>query len=209
LNLSDPDRPRLEIARLRLDGGTQPRAKLDERVISEYAEDMRNGATFPPVDVFYDGVDYWLADGFHRVNAAVKADQLEIDARVHQGTRRDAVLYSAGVNAEHGLRRTNEDKRRAVVTLLKDQEWRQWADREIARKCKVHHSFVSKLRSSLATNASENERTYKSKHGTVTRMKTSRIGKSQAKGQQSKPKSSTQRYVEDEYNQPGYEEGLC
>jgi len=34
----------------------------------------------------------------------------------------DAVFNSVGANAEHGLRRTNADKRRAVLTLLNDDE---------------------------------------------------------------------------------------
>jgi hypothetical protein len=42
------------------------------------------------------------------------------------------VPNSVSANAPHGLRRTNADKRRAVVRLLEDTEWSQWADREIA-----------------------------------------------------------------------------
>ena len=32
---------------------------------------------------------------------------------------------------------TNEDKRRAVMTLLADEEWGKWSDNEIARRCEV------------------------------------------------------------------------
>ena len=31
---------------------------------------MEEGAIFPPVTVFFDGEHFWLADGFHRVQAA-------------------------------------------------------------------------------------------------------------------------------------------
>jgi hypothetical protein len=51
--------------------------------------------------------------------------------------------------------RTNEDKRRAVMTLLGDEEWSQWSNREIARRCGVHHDLVGSLRSSLADSASD------------------------------------------------------
>ncbi|RMD90366.1 MAG: streptomycin biosynthesis regulator, partial [Alphaproteobacteria bacterium] len=59
------------------------------------------------------------------------------------------ILHACGANSSHGLRRTNADKRRAVETLLRDEEWSQWGDRKIARKCAVHHSFVAKIRREL------------------------------------------------------------
>lgn len=97
----------------------------------------------------YDGNDYWLWDGFHRLDAHKKAGCTSIRANVKQGTRRDAVLASVGANNNHGLRRTNDDKRRAVITLLNDAEWVKWSDREIAQQCKVSHTFVGKMRQDL------------------------------------------------------------
>ena len=93
------------------------------------------------------------------------ADWLAADVR--QGTRREAVLHSEGANAEHGLPRTNADKRHAVMLLLKDEEWATWDDREIGRRCCVHHVFVGDLRRSLVTNTSEkpSAKTYTTKHG--------------------------------------------
>jgi hypothetical protein len=61
-----------------------------------------------------------------------------------------AVLYSVGANAAHGVQRSNADKRRAVETLLRDTEWSQSSDREIARRCAVAHSFVLKVRQELS-----------------------------------------------------------
>jgi hypothetical protein len=176
----EPARFTLQLDQLRTDGGTQPRARLDESAIKEYADDMRGGATFPPVVVFYDGDQYWLVDGFHRVAAAKRVPQEEITADVFQGSRRDAVLYSVGVNATHGLRRTNDDKRRAVLVLLNDPEWATWSDREIARRCKVHHDTVSRHRKeiapSLADSASQTTpRTYITRHGTPAQMDVSPI----------------------------------
>lgn len=147
--------PAIEIALLRRDGGTQPRAAIDERVVAEYANELDDGAEFPPVIVFYDGSDYWLADGFHRVDAYVRASRTTIAADVRQGTRRDAVLFSVGANALHGQRRTNADKRRAVETLLRDEEWSQWSDRDISRRAAVHHSFVARIRAELSVACSQ------------------------------------------------------
>lgn len=167
----------IALAQLRVDGGTQPRAEIDPFVVDEYAEAMRNGAKFPPVSVFYDGALYWLADGFHRASAARKLNLSTIEADVRQGTRRDAVLFSAGANAHHGLRRTNGDKRRAVEMLLRDAEWSQWSDREVARRCGVSHDMVNRLRKELSLSLNDSERAYTTKHGKPAKMRTKHIGK--------------------------------
>jgi hypothetical protein len=104
----------LSLDSIRLDGGTQPRADLFQNVIDDYAEAMKAGATFPPIVAFFDGTNYWLADGFHRVRASIVAGLKGIDADIRQGTQRDAVLFSVGANAVHGMRRTTEDKQRAI-----------------------------------------------------------------------------------------------
>lgn len=139
----------IAIAKIRMDGGTQPRSQLYDNVVAEYAEDIKQGDTFPPVILYYDGEEYWLADGFHRVRAFEAAGTKKVTAEVCLGTQRDAVLYAVGANAAHGLRRTNADKRRAVERLLRDNEWSKWSSREIARKCLVHHDTVSRIRKEL------------------------------------------------------------
>ena len=130
-------------------GGTQSRVSLSESAVAEYAEAMQQGATLPPIVVFHDGSTYWLADGFHRVMAANRADVQWLPAEVKRGTKRDAILYSVGANSAHGLPRTNADKRRSVEMLLEDDEWGQWSDREIARRCAVSHQTVANIRTSI------------------------------------------------------------
>ena len=169
--------PTLSTSLIRLDGGTQSRAAINPAIVDAYAEDMAEGAQFPSVVVFHDGESYWLSDGFHRVAAAKQASVEYIAVDVRQGTRRDAVLHSVGANATHGLRRTNEDKRRAVTVLLSDEEWAKWSDREISRKCGVHHEMVGRLRKDLSLEDSASERTYTTKHGTQATMNTANIGK--------------------------------
>lgn len=167
---------KLKVSEIRRDGGTQPRAELNNDVLVEYQDLWTTEPDrFPAVIVFYDGTHYWLADGFHRVVSAEKADIYKVPAEIKQGSRRDAVLYSCGVNAEHGLRRTNEDKRRAVMALLNDSEWSQWSDREIARRCAVSDYMVRSLRENRSEQSSQ--RTYTTRHGTTATMKTENIGR--------------------------------
>jgi hypothetical protein len=93
------------------------------------------------------------------------------------GTKREAMLYSCGAN-KHGKTRTSEDKRRAVGRLLTDSEWRHWSNVEIARHCGVAQSLVANIRQSLFSEQSDgHQRTYRTKHGTIATMDTSRIGR--------------------------------
>lgn len=131
---------------IRQDGGTQARECMNSETIQEYAALMAEGVEFPPVVLFFDGQVYWLGDGFHRVAAARQTKQKAVQAEVHDGGFRDALLFAVGANALHGLRRTNADKRRAVSKLLDDPEWSQWSDNEIAKRVGVSQPFVSKMR---------------------------------------------------------------
>ena len=172
----------IEFSKIRIDGGSQARADLNQETIAEYAEAYRAGVAMPPVVVFYDGTTYWLADGFHRYFGAKQAGKETIHEEVTPGSQRDAVLFSLGANAKHGLRRSNADKRKAVQILLADVEWAKWSSNEIAKRCAVSHTFVDEFRRSLATVASEKpaERTVITKHGTATMMNTASIGKAPA-----------------------------
>ncbi|MFN4296777.1 MAG: ParB N-terminal domain-containing protein [Brevundimonas sp.] len=171
----------INIADVRVNGGTQSRASIDRGVVSDYAEAMKDGAEFPPIVVFFDGSAYWLADGFHRYEAYSLAQVYDVPADVRQGTQRDAILFSVGANAAHGLRRTNDDKRRAVMTLLNDPEWAAWSDREIGRQCGVGNRFVGDVRKAhCVPDTVSQERTYTTKHGTTATMQTANIGTSSA-----------------------------
>ena len=167
----------LPVTAIRTDGGTQPRTGIRPDLVAEYAEAMMDGAEFPPVAVFHDGEGYWLADGFHRVGAAQVAERGEILAEVHEGSKRDAILHAAGANADHGWRRSNEDKRHAVMKLLLDEEWSGWSDREIARRCKVSHETVRRLRGSICHKMTDSRPRKVRRNGAVYEQDTANIGK--------------------------------
>ena len=150
----------VDLEALRLDGGTQPREALDDALVAEYAGRMRaddrgfvvdpEGADWHKLVVFEDDDDQlWLADGFHRTMAARRAGLGAFQADFREGSLREAVAFSLGVNATHGKRRTNADKRRAVERALADSEWVEWADARLARLCKVSRPFVSGIRREL------------------------------------------------------------
>lgn len=172
----------LAVSQIRTDGGTQPRVLTNDQTVKEYAERYKAGDAFPPIVVFFDGEYHWLGDGNHRLLAQmVELGRKSVLAEIRKGTRRDALLYAMGANTDHGLRRTNQDKRRAVEVLLTDEEWSQWSNVVIARHTGVGESFVRKVRDELAAAAPSShgakmgERTVR-RGDSVYTMKTDQIG---------------------------------
>jgi hypothetical protein len=131
---------------LKIDGGTQSRLKIDEEYIDEIYENMKEGRLYPPVTVFFDGKEYWLADGFHRYHATRKNGKVSIECNITNGLLREAILYSKTANNKHGKRFSLADKIHNAQELIGDFEWGQWSNREIGRICDVSHVTVAKLR---------------------------------------------------------------
>lgn len=149
----------LSVSVIRQDGGTQARAEIDAATVHSYASSMDDGVAFPAIVVFYDGTDYWLADGFHRLAAIVSRGVKYTASQVKPGTRDDAILYAACANKMHGLRRTNADKRRAVEMLLACERWAGKSDRWIAEQTGVSPTTVASTRSSTVQFGQLNGRT--------------------------------------------------
>jgi hypothetical protein len=169
------------IAKIRRDRDVQIRESLDADALKDYTDRILAGESPPAVELFYDGTDYWLSNGFHRVEAMLRAERTHISVEQTAGTRRDAILHGLGANADNGVRLTNEDKRRSVKRLLCDEEWSKWSDRQIARQVHVSNNFVSELRrlaSSDDSDRSSEQRLYVDRHGHKGTMKTGAIGRS-------------------------------
>jgi hypothetical protein len=180
----------IELSKIRIDGGTQPRAELNQETVDEYRRRNQDGRELPPVTLFYDGSHYWLADGFHRYFGAKAAGRTTIHEDITPGTLREAILYSLSANSKHGLRRSNADKRRAVQTLLDDAEWGAWSRQRAGAS--VRSFGVVRWRraeGSLFRNYSDRPtaRTVTTKHGTTTTMNTANVGKKAKPAEPEKP----------------------
>ncbi|MGC8761939.1 MAG: hypothetical protein ACP5VC_18450 [Bryobacteraceae bacterium] len=173
----------LSIAQIRLDGGTQPRTALDFTAIDDYAEAMAAGVKFPPVIVFHDGEHYWLADGFHRLKAAFASGFDAIGCELRQGTLEDAQWYSFSANKTNGLRRTNEDKQRAVKSALLHPRAAELSNSAIARHVGVDEATVRNWRAKLAASSEIpkiDTRTV-SRRGSTYQQQTTQIGRRRMK----------------------------
>jgi hypothetical protein len=141
---------KLAIEKIRRDPRTQPRNHIDHDVAHRYRDAMDEGDQFPPVTVFFDGTDYWLADGWHRLQAAMLLDWTEIEVEVREGGLRDAEWHSFSVNATHGYPRGPRDAERILHRIFRDPEWSTKGLREISRHTSIpltsvhrHHGKVA------------------------------------------------------------------
>jgi hypothetical protein len=145
----------IEIGDITLDSDVQARMALSQETVEEYADVVD---ALPEIAVFHDGTTYWLADGWHRVEAHKLAGRKVIQSRVHEGGKREATLFAISANTMHGLRPTRADKRRAVEMLLADPEWSSWSNRAIAKKAGVSEGMVRIMRADCV-NAQSTART--------------------------------------------------
>lgn len=130
------------------DPAMQSRASIDVAVVEEYAQAVREGVDFDPVDLVQGDGATWLVDGWHRTLAYEKAGAVKIPAVIRRGSRIDAIALACSANVKHGLKRTNEDKRRTVRLYLAgvvEHLNPRPTVRQIADHCGVGHAFVANM----------------------------------------------------------------
>src|SRR6476469_2500851 len=134
----------LSLDSINIYGGTQARVQTTDEAVESYADEMSQGAVFPPIVVYFDGATHWLADGFHRYLAAKRLARPSIVAEVQAGGRTDALKHALGAHATNGVYRNNADKRNAVEIAL--EEWPDRANPVIAEICRVSVELVRRCR---------------------------------------------------------------
>jgi hypothetical protein len=175
----------IELKKIVIDAGTQPRVAIDDETVKEYAEIIKQcikdeqPIPFPPVTIFRDATGRCvLADGFHRYAAHKLAHAKEIECEIREGDERAALLFSLGANQTHGVRRTNKDKQRAVKIAVNDPDLKTLANTDIARLCGVSEFMVRDLRPAKNTTSTRTVTI----RGKKTTMKTAAIGKGKGGG---------------------------
>ena len=140
----------IDIQTLTFDPELQVRVRIDDDRIVQYAECMateEDMKAFPPVEVFYDGVKYWLADGHHRRAAAEKAGHSKIWAVIKSGTHDDALWAAIVANGKQGFGMTREDKKRAIEIAIK--KWPEKSMRIIAEAVGTSPQTVMRIKDQL------------------------------------------------------------
>jgi len=172
----------LEIQKIRRDGGTQGRVTLNQSVVEEYAELMKAGTEFPPVRVWFDGDNYWLSDGFHRVAAAEQIGVTGISTVVCSGDLEDATWDCLSANACHGLRRSKPDLELIVKRALAHAQAVRLSNRELSRHLNIPEATLRRWVKSSSTSDNPDYRTAM-RAGKAYLIKTANIRKSAEKSE--------------------------
>lgn len=172
----------IKLASIRIDGDTQVRLALDQDVVAQYAEHMRDGSEFPPIVVFHDGSENWLADGFHRYFATQMNAIDSIEAEIKQGTLDDARLYAYGANGKRGLNITSEDVRNIISKMLNHPVWSKWTNAEISRHVGVSKMTVGRVKQSMepSKEIKTTKKLYKDGQGRQSSIETKNLGRKPA-----------------------------
>jgi hypothetical protein len=151
------------IASIHLDPQYQMREKVNRETVSEYAELIRgNKGKWPfvePVKLVRvrgkkgEQPTLVLVDGWHRIAAAKEAEEDHVLAVIIDGTAEAAFKEALGANSQHGLPRSNGDKRKAVAAAL--ERYASWDNRKIAKLVGVSHTMVNDARKRLEAASSE------------------------------------------------------
>lgn len=135
------------IDKIRTDGNTQYRDEIDERVVAQYMDAILDGAIFPPLQTVFDGSDYWLVDGFHRLRAYMGLKHRHVSVQCVSGSQSHAQYLALGVNANHGLPRNTATKKRIVEAALAHTETKSLSTYELSKLCGLSQPFINSIRS--------------------------------------------------------------
>jgi adenylylsulfate kinase len=177
----------LDVAKIRTDGGTQARANIDRAVVQEYGELMEGGVEFPPVRTWFDGNDYWLVDGFHRVAATKRIGARTIAAQVLHGSLEDARWDSYRANSTHGLRRTVADLETVITRVLKHPKSQHLSNNQIAKHLDLPEATFRRWRKRLSSSSDEDATRVAVRGGASYPIKIAQIGRRQPEHPANRP----------------------
>lgn len=107
----------------------------DRATVLRYAEAMKMGDKFPPLEIAQVGQRLYIIDGYHRHAAAQQSGRKQIECSVARMSLGDAQSLALLANTGHGKPLTNRDKRNKWDAYIAQQR-HLMSGSTSARKCK-------------------------------------------------------------------------
>jgi hypothetical protein len=149
-------RQELAIRSITVDPALQSRVATDPKHVEHLASLEAMGEELRPVVAFLDRKARrsalrrpLLADGFHRVEVRRRRGKRTIWAYVVEGTRADAVRYSAGANLANSKPTSREDRLKALEMLLSEPENVALSSNQLAKLCGLNDGAVAQHREAI------------------------------------------------------------
>jgi ParB-like chromosome segregation protein Spo0J len=147
------------IDRIVVDHDVQPRQSLNESAVQHYQDLYENSpGTLPAVRLHEVNGDYYMCDGFTRLEAAKRAGLATLSAKVVRGSTYGALLIDAyRANGKHGQPLTQTERRLAVQRLAKvlDESGQAWKHKDVADIIGVSTSTVQRVIAKLGEDIEE------------------------------------------------------
>jgi len=138
INEIDPKHPKLYIF--------QSRVTMDYEKVHDYAQKMKDGTRFNPIEAFIDENDnVWGYNGKHRQEAAIEAGVM-LPVTITPGTENEAELEALGANFDNGLPRSKADEEWAVELGFTKH---LLSEREVSRRTKLSRRRVGNIKKDL------------------------------------------------------------
>lgn len=149
------------IKQLYIDEEIYPRHRRNIKTIDRYAEDLREGAHFPAIEIQQLSIDgtvkLFVTDGVHRIEAYGRCDKTEIEAYhwiedkvFDKSNAEDWIelrLHAAEMNSTHGDRLLETDAEEVAVSVIgKDPKY---SEEKLAKRLHYSQARVSDWVSSL------------------------------------------------------------
>jgi len=161
----------LSLDKIEFDEEIYPRKQISHTKVKEYLEDLKGGATFPPIEVqkvkYEDGEKIICLDGKHRLlaieefNKFVEENEndgwkpiLEVKAKMWKDEALDRekdfeqlLKRAAVLNRKHGFRLSSRDLAKTVLTIIKLRplEKLEGVVNELAEYFDLYPSSISQL----------------------------------------------------------------
>lgn len=149
----------IEIASIVRDVVVRAGAGVNRATVAEYAAAMqaieeavkkgKEAKPFPLPVCYRDRNVTRLADGAHRIEAAIALGATTVKVEIRVGGRKEALQYAVTSGRTHGLRFSTRDKQHQCEIFLKT--YPNMKDRAIGRELGVDHKTVKAARDRLAT----------------------------------------------------------
>ena len=147
-------------------------ATLSDSVLESYLSVMAKTRTCKPLSACFDGTDYWVFDGYHRLAALQQLGINSCQVKLYKGSRRDALRrYIADKLRSKEPKPQTRVFRHCLQILRADAQWSVLPSKQLALLFGRKPVFFDTLRFWIPNQRNGQVTFYRNKHGSLSLIK--------------------------------------